>query len=79
MYYQTLEKIISIMSDQLCLDSAKIYENSRIKSDLDINSLELLNVIIVIEEEFEITVEEQRLQKMKTVGDIAEYVVERIN
>ncbi len=79
MYSQILEKIISIMSDQLCLDTAKINENSRIKSDLDINSLELLNVIIVIEEEFEILVEEQRLEKIKTVGDIARYVVERTN
>ena len=76
MYQEILEKIISTIVDELGIDATDINEKSKIVSDLDVNSLELLNVIMVIEEDFEITFEENRLRKMKTVGDIAKYVEE---
>ncbi len=76
MYQQTLNKIIDTIVDELGIDIAAVNENSKISSDLDVNSLELLNVIMVLEEDFEITFEEERLKKLKTVGDIANYVVE---
>ncbi len=76
MYQQTLNIIIDTIVDELGIDIAAVNENSKILSDLDVNSLELLNVIMVLEEDFEITFEEERLKKLKTVGDIANYVVE---
>ncbi len=76
MYQEILEKIISTIVDELGIDREEINENSKIVSDLDVNSLELLNVIMAIEEDFEITFEEGRLRKIKTVGDIVKYVVE---
>lgn len=76
MYQEILSKIISTIVDELGIDESGINENSKIVSDLDVNSLELLNVIMVIEEDFEIVLEEKRLRKLKTVGDIAKYVAE---
>ena len=76
MYQETLNKVISTIVDELGIDSKEINENSKIVSDLDVNSLELLNVIMAIEEDFKITFEESRLRKIKTVGDIVKYVVE---
>ncbi len=76
MYQETLNKVISTIVDELGLDCDEINENSKIVSDLDVNSLELLNVIMAIEEDFKITFEENKLRKIKTVGDIAKYVVE---
>ncbi len=74
MYHETLERIITIIVDELGIDAAEINENSKIASDLDVNSLELLNVIMAIEEDLGITFEENRLRKIKTVGDIVKYV-----
>ncbi len=76
MYQQILDSIIETIVDELGIDGSAITEGSKISSDLDVNSLELLNVIIAIEENFEITFEENRLRKIKTVGDIAKYVHE---
>lgn len=76
MYRQTLNIIINTIIDELGIDANTVNENSKISSDLDVNSLEFLNVIIVLEEEFEITFEEERIKKLKTVGDIANYVEE---
>lgn len=76
MYQETLNKVIAIIVDELGIDRTDINENSKITSDLDVNSLELLNVIMAIEEYFGITFEERRLRKLKTVGDIGMYTEE---
>ena len=74
MYQETLERIVATIVDELGIDEKEISENSRISSDLDVNSLELLNVVMAIEEDFGITFDENKLRKIKTVGDIANYV-----
>ena len=74
MYRQTLDKIISSLIYELGLDNINIDESSKLSSDLDISSLEFLNFIMVLEEELDVTFEEERLKKFKTVGDIAIYV-----
>lgn len=76
MYQQILDSIIETIVDELGIDGSTITESSKITADLDVNSLELLNVIIAIEENLEITFEENRLRKVKTVGDIATYALE---
>ncbi|MBE6582545.1 MAG: acyl carrier protein [Ruminococcaceae bacterium] len=76
MYQETLERIVATIVDELGIDEKEISENSRISSDLDVNSLELLNVVMAIEEDFGITFDENKLRKIKTVGDIANYVEE---
>ena len=76
MYESTLNTLYTIIEDELGIDKSEINENSKIASDLDVNSLELLNVIMAVEEEFEVTLDENRLRKLKTVSDIANYVVE---
>ena len=74
MYKETLDKIIAIIVDELGLEESEINENTKITSELDVNSLELLNVIMAIEEDFGITFEEAKLRKIKTVGDIVKAV-----
>ena len=71
-----IERIILTIVDELCIDDVKINRNTKLSSELDINSLELLNVVMVLEEDFEVTFEEERVKKLKTVGDIAEYIEE---
>ena len=73
---ETFAKIVDIICDELDISANDITENSKIVSDLDVNSLELLNVIMVVEEEFGITLEENRLRKIITVGDLVKYVDE---
>jgi len=76
MYEETLKRLKEIMVDELDLDVAEIKGDSNLTRDLDINSLEFLNVIMVIEESFGITLDENRLRVMKTVGEVVNYIVE---
>lgn len=76
MYEQTLNKLKDIMADELDLDVSEITGDANLVRDLDINSLEFLNVIMVIEESFSITMDENRLRTMKTVGEVVSYIVD---
>ena len=71
-----IERIILTIVDELCIDDVNINRNTKLSSELEINSLELLNVVMALEEDFEVTFEEDRVKKLKTVGDIAEYIEE---
>ena len=69
-YYSVIFTII----DELGIEELAVKEESKIVSDLKINSLEILNVILALEEDFEITFDEKRFKRIKTVGDIAKCV-----
>lgn len=76
MYEQTLKRLCEIIADELSVDESEIKETSRISVDLDVNSLELLNVVMAIEEAFNMTFDEDKLKKLKTVRDFANYIVQ---
>jgi acyl carrier protein len=65
-----------IMVDELGIDGSEIKPESVLLSDLDINSLELMNLVMVVEEKYNIFLDEERLRDIKTVGDVVSYVAE---
>ncbi len=65
-----------IMVDELGIDGSEIKPESVLLSDLDINSLELMNLVMVVEEKYNIFLDEERLHDIKTVGDVVSYVAE---
>lgn len=76
MYEKTLSKLKDIMVEELDLDISEIKLDSNLVRDLNINSLEFLNVIMVIEEHFGVSFDESRLRKMKTVQEVVDYLVQ---
>lgn len=69
-------QIKEIMVDELGIDGSEIKPESFLLSDLDINSLELMNLVMVVEEKYNIFLDEERLRDIKTVGDVVSYVAE---
>lgn len=65
-----------IMVDELGIDGSEIKPESVLLSDLDINSLELMNLVMMVEEKYNIFFDEERLHDIKTVGDVVSYVAE---
>ena len=65
-----------IMIDELGIDGAQNKPESVQLSDLDINSLELMNLVMVVEEKYNIFLDEERLHDIKTVGDVVSYIAE---
>lgn len=72
------EKIKKIISEQLEVDESIISDGSSITGDLGADSLDLVDLAMSIEDEFDIELSDEALDKIKTVGDLVVYIEDRI-
>ena len=70
------EKIRSIIAEQLDLDEETITMDSDCVEDLGADSLDMVDLVMTFEDEFEIEVPDEAVEKVKTVGDIVRYIEE---
>ena len=68
------EELVSILCDQLPLKPEDITRESKIKDDLGADSLDVLQLLMTLEEEKGVTIPDDVLPTLKTVGDIVDYV-----
>ena len=66
---ESMERIKKIIVDRLGVDESKITENSSFVDDLGADSLDIVELIMAFEEEFDIEISDEDAEKMKTVGD----------
>ena len=68
------EKVKTIIANELGVDENKITPQARLTEDLGADSLDAVELIMAIEDEFEIEVNDEAAQKIHTVQDIVDYV-----
>ena len=73
-----LERIKEIVSENLGVDSAQITEGSSFKDDLGADSLDLFEMVMALEDEYEIEIPTEDLEQIATVGDVINYINEHI-
>lgn len=71
------EKIIKLMAEKLSLDESTITPEASIKDDLGIDSLDLFELIIALEEEFGIEIPQEDVLEINTVQEIVDYLGKR--
>ncbi len=71
-----LERIKEIVSENLGVDSAQITEGSSFKDDLGADSLDLFEMVMALEDEYEIEIPTEDLEQIVTVGDVINYINE---
>lgn len=69
-----LEKIRELICEFVDVDPASITENSLIRSDISMNSLDVINLAVALEDEFGISVPDNVAASFNTVGDIIVYI-----
>lgn len=74
-----LEKVKAILVEELDVEEDSIKLESKIKDDLGADSLDLFELISKIEDELDVTIEEDDYGKLITVGDIVNYLTEKNN
>lgn len=68
------ERILEIIAEQFNMDVNELYEDMNFQEDLNADSIELVELVMTIEEEFETEVSEEDLEKLKTIGDVIDFV-----
>lgn len=72
------EKIRAILCDQLDLEESAVTMESGIQDDLGADSIDVVDLIVSIEDEFDIEVPDDEIENVKSVGDVVKYVEEHI-
>ena len=68
------EEIKNMLAEQLGVSADSINEETSFKDDLDADSLDLFEVIMALEEKYEIEIPTEDLEKMTTVGSVLTYL-----
>lgn len=70
----TLDKVREMIASQLNLKVEDVKEDSKIIDDLGADSLDMIEMLMSLEEEFAISVPDDEAEKLKTVGQIAAFI-----
>lgn len=68
------EKIKEIIVEQLNVDPAQVTEEASFKEDLEADSLDLFELVMALEEEYNVEIPSEDLEKIATVKDIMDYL-----
>ena len=69
-----LEKVKAILSEQFDIEEEKITADTSIAEDLGADSLDVVDLLMSIEDEFEIEIPESDVEGIKTVGTLVKYI-----
>lgn len=68
------EKFVEILADQLDVDKDTITPETKIAEDLNADSLDVVEMLMAIEDEFNIEIPDEEIENFKTVNDVVEYI-----
>ena len=70
------EKVRKIICDQFDLEDDDVTPETLLEDDLEADSLDLVDLVMSFEDEFQIEVPDEDVENIKTVGDIVKYIEE---
>ena len=68
------DKVIEIVCDQLTLDRSQVTPESSFLEDLGADSLDIVQLIMALEEEYHLEISDEEAEKIRTIQDIVDYI-----
>ena len=72
------EKVKGILVDQLDVEEEKVTMEASITEDLGADSLDVVDLVMSLEEDFDVEIPDDQVENIKTVGDIVKYIEENV-
>ena len=72
------EQVKKILCYQLDLEEEQGNEDSEVIDDLGADSLDIVDLVMTLEEEFDTEIPDEDIENLKTVGDIVKYIEDRV-
>lgn len=73
------EKVVEIIAKELDKDASSITLETRLVEDLGADSLDAVEIMFLLEEEYGMEIDDESAQAIKTVGDLVNYITEHQN
>lgn len=68
------EKIKTILAEQLDANEEDLTMDTNIAKDLNADSLDVVELLMSIEDEFDVEIPDEEIENIKTIGDLTEYI-----
>lgn len=68
------DKVVSLISEHFNVSSADVNNDTNFVTDLNADSLDMVELIMAFEEEFDVQIEDEDLSKIKTISDVVGYI-----
>ncbi len=76
---EILAKLKPVIAEQLGVDEADVKEDASFTDDLNADSLDLVELIMSLEEQFKLQISDEDAEKLTTVGEAVEFIYEHTN
>ena len=77
--FMIFEKLVEILAEQLDTDKEAMTADTKIADDLGADSLDLVDLLMSIEDEFEIEIPDEDVEGLQTIGEVADYIAAHKN
>ncbi len=68
------EKVIQIVTEQMSVDKNEISRDTSFVNDLNADSLDTVELVMELEDEFDMTIPDEEAEKLSTVGEAIDYI-----
>ena len=68
------EKVVQIVSEQMSVDKKEISRDTSFVNDLNADSLDTVELVMELEDEFDMTIPDEEAEKLRTVGEAIDYI-----
>ena len=69
-----LEKVKAILAEQFDIEEESLQNDTDLQDDLGADSLDVVDLLMSIEDEFEIEIPDEEIEKIRTVGELVNYI-----
>jgi acyl carrier protein len=70
------EKVYQIVSEQMGIDKSELARDTSFVDDLNADSLDTVELVMEFEDEFEMSIPDEEAEKIRTIGQTIDYIVE---
>ncbi len=74
---EILQKVCSIVSEQLSVEAGEVKSDSNFQNDLGADSLDTVELVMALEEAFDIEIPDEAAESITTVGDAVKFIEEK--
>ena len=71
-----IDKVKKILSEQFDVDMSELTDNTNIEEDLGADSVEVIDLLMSLEDEFQLEIPDEAIDEIRTIGDLAAYIEE---
>ncbi|NLX21627.1 MAG: acyl carrier protein [Phycisphaerae bacterium] len=73
------DKVLTIVSEQMAINKAEITRETSFINDLNADSLDIVELVMEFEDNFDMSIPDEEAEKIKTVGQVVDYIVAQQN